>query len=100
MCANCFSKLDVVVGQVGAAAVLLKRPAQDFLADLGIVAPYDELGELADTVSFLRALDLDPVEILGSDAVDVAATWTTAPSRKPFALAWLMPSSPRRRRFA
>jgi hypothetical protein len=98
MCVNCFSKLDVVVGQVGAVAVLLKRPTQDFLADLGVVAPYDELGELAHTVSFLRSLDLDPVEILGADAVDVAATWTTAPARKPFALAWLVPQ--RRRRFA
>ena len=98
MCVNCLSKLDVVVGQVGAAAVLLKRPTQDFLAELGIVAPYDELGELAHTVSFLRSLDLDPVEILGADAVDVAATWTTAPGRKPFAFGWLMPSPRRRRR--
>ncbi len=99
MCANCFSKLDVVVGQVAGAAILLKRPTQDFLADLGVVAPYDELGELAHTVSFLRALDLDPVEILGADAVDVAATWTTAPARKPFAFGWLVPQL-RRRRFA
>jgi hypothetical protein len=96
MCANCFSKLDVVVGQVGAAAVLLKRPTQDFLADLGIVAPYDELGELAHTVSFLRALDLNAVEILGADAVDVASTWTTAPARKPFVFGWLVPQFRRR----
>ena len=99
MCANCFSKLDVVVSQVVGAAVLLKRPAQDFLAEHGVVAPYDELGELAHTISFLRTLDLDPVEILGADAVDVAATWTTAPLRKPFAIGRLV-ALPRRRRFA
>ena len=99
MCANCFSKLDVVVSQVVGAAVLLKRPAQDFLAERGVVAPYDELGELAHTVSFLRTLDLDPVEILGADAVGVAATWTIAPRRKPFAFGWLV-ALPRRRRFA
>lgn len=97
MCANCFSKLDVVVGQVVGAAVLLKRPTQDFLAELGVVLPFDELGELAHTVSFLRALDLDAVEILGSDAVEVASTWTTAPQRKPFAFGWLVPQlRPRR----
>ncbi len=100
MCANCFSKLEVVVGQVIGASVLLKRPAQDFLADLGLVAPYDELGELAHTVSFLRSLDLDAVEILGQEAVDTAATWTTAPQRKPFAFGWLVPRPARRRRFA
>ena len=97
MCVNCFSKLDVVVSQVIGASILLKRPTQDFLAELGVVAPYDELGELAYTVSFLQALDLDPVEILGTDAVDVAATWTTAPTRKPFAFGWLVPALRRRR---
>ena len=99
MCVNCFSKLDVVVGQVVGASMLLKRPTQDFLAELGIVAPYDELGELAQTVSFLRALDLDAVEILGADAVEVASTWTAPPTRKPFAFGWLVPQF-RRRRFA
>lgn len=97
MCANCFSKLEVVVGQIAGAAVLLKRPTQDFLAELGVVAPYDELGELAHTVSFLRALDLDAVEILGADAVDAAATWTTAPQRRQFAFRWLAPQLRRRR---
>lgn len=100
MCANCFSKLEVVVGQVVGAAVLLKRPTQDFLADLGVVAPYDELGELAHTVAFLRALDLDAEEILGADAVDVASTWKTAPARKPFVFGWLVPRPARSRRFA
>ena len=99
MCVNCLSKLDIVVSQVIGASVLLKRPTQDFLADMGVVAPYDELGELAQTVSFLRALDLDAVEILGADAVEVAGTWTTAPTRKPFVFGWLVPAL-RRRRFA
>ena len=92
MCVNCFSKLDVVIGQVAGAAIVLKRPVQNVLAELGIVAPYDELGELAHTVSFLRSLDLDPVEILGPDAVHAAGTWTTAPSRKKFAT-WVAPGA-------
>ncbi len=100
MCANCFSKLDVVVSQVVGASILLKRPTHDLLADLGVVAPFDELGELAHTVGFLRALDLDAVDILGADAVDVASTWTTAPARKPFAFGRLIPRPARRRRFA
>jgi hypothetical protein len=97
MCVNCFSKLDVVVGQVVSASILLKRPTHEFLAELGVVAPIDDLGDLAYTVSFLRALDLSAEEILGPDAVDVAATWTTAPARKPFVLGWLAPQRRRRR---
>ena len=100
MCANCFSRLEVVVGQVAAASILLKRPVHDVLADFGVVAPIDDLGDLAYTVSFLDALDLDATEILGADAVAVAATWTHAPSRRPFALGATIAGRFRRRQFA
>lgn len=100
MCANCLSTFDINASKAIVGAMLLKRPAQDLLADLGVVAPYDELGELAHTVLFLRSLDLDAVEILGSDAVEVAATWKTAPRRKPFVFGSLVPRPARRRRVA
>ena len=97
VCANCLSTFDIAASKAIVAAVLLKRPMQDLLAELGVVAPHDALGELAHTVSFLRSLDLDPVEVLGSDAIDVASTWTTAPQRKPLAFGWLVPQLRRRR---
>jgi hypothetical protein len=87
MCANCLSTFDVVVSQALAAAAVLKRPVQARLAAAGWVAPIDVLGENAHTVSFLRSLDLDPVEILGADIVEAAASWTPTPwTRRRFAL--------------
>jgi hypothetical protein len=79
MCANCLSTFDVVVSQGLAAVAILKRPVQARLATAGWVAPIDVLGDNANAVAFLRSLDLDPVEILGSDVVDAAASWTPAP---------------------
>jgi hypothetical protein len=87
MCANCLTGFDVVVSQAIAVGSLLKRPLQDRLALAGLVRPYDVLGEHANTVSFLRSLDLDPVDILGADVVSAADTWKPAPwSRRRFGL--------------
>jgi hypothetical protein len=87
MCANCFSTFDVVVSQGLAAAAVLKKPVQTRLAAAGWVAPIDVLGDNARTVSFLRSLDLDPVEILGADIVEAAQSWTPTPwTRRRFAV--------------
>jgi hypothetical protein len=86
MCANCLSTFDVVVSQALAAGAILKRPVHARLASAGLVPPIDVLGENANTVAFLRSLDLDPVEILGADMVDAAALWTPTPwTRRRFA---------------
>jgi hypothetical protein len=79
MCANCLSTFDVVVSQALFAGAVLKRPVQNRLAAAGVVRPFDQLGEHAQTVSFLRSLDLDPVEILGSDVVEAVKGWKPAP---------------------
>jgi hypothetical protein len=79
MCANCLSTFDVVVSQTLFAGAVLKRPVQNRLAAAGLVRPFDQLGEHAQTVSFLRSLDLDPVEILGSDVVEASKSWRPAP---------------------
>ncbi len=82
MCANCLSTFDVVVSQALAVSVVLQRPVRNRLAAAGIVRPFDQLGEHAQTVSFLRSLDLDPVEILGSDVVEAAKGWRPTPSTR------------------
>jgi hypothetical protein len=79
MCVNCLSHAEVVAGQVGMVAALVKEPAHRFLADLGLVAPPDPVGRDARTVAFLRQLDLDPVEILGADVVAAADAWAPDP---------------------
>ncbi len=94
MCANCLTTFDVVVSQAIAAGMVLKRPVQDRLAVAGLVRPFDQLGEHANTVAFLRSLDLDPVEILGADVVTAAATWQRAPwARRRLRWSALLPNT-------
>ncbi len=73
------SSTEVVIGQLGLAAAVLKAPVHRLLADAGIVAPIDPVKRDVRTVGFLRALDLDPVEILGADAVAAADAWQPLP---------------------
>jgi hypothetical protein len=75
MCANCLSQAEIAAGHVALAAAVLKAPAHRFLADIGVVAPPDPVARDVRTVAFLRRLDLDPVEILGADAVAAADAW-------------------------
>ena len=79
MCANCLSTFDVVVSQALAAGYMLKAPLHRQLAAAGLVPPIDILGENANTVAFLRALDLDPVEIVGQEMVEATAMWVKQP---------------------
>jgi hypothetical protein len=79
MCVNCLSHAEVVAGNLGLAAAVLKAPIHRTLADLGVVTPFDEAGRDARTVAFLRRLDLDPVEILGRDVVTAADAWVATP---------------------
>jgi hypothetical protein len=97
MCATCFSTVDVVVSQALSGALLLNRPIQNRLAAAGLVRPFDQLGEYANTVSFLASLDLDPVNILGADVVAAAATWRQAPwSRRRLSFSSFRPSGVQR----
>lgn len=71
------------------AFALLREPAHRALAAAGVMAPPDPVGRDARTVGFLRALDLDPVEILGADAVGQADRW--APKATQLRWRWLRP---------
>jgi hypothetical protein len=79
MCMNCVSSFEVHVGQVGLAAAVLRMPVHNALASAGLVAPYDPVRRDVRTVAFLRSLDLDPVEVLGDEAVTAADAWVPAP---------------------
>jgi hypothetical protein len=75
MCMNCVSTAEAAVGQVAFVGYVLKKPVHRLVARWGVVAPPDEIGRDVRTIAFLRSLDLDPVEVLGADVVDAAATW-------------------------
>jgi hypothetical protein len=96
MCVNCLSQSEVVVANVAVTAALLKEPAHRVLADLGLVAPPDPVARDVRTVAFLRAIDMDPVEVLGAGAVAgadarvaaEAAGRVVAPQRAPSVWPW------------
>ena len=48
------------------------------LARAGLAPEPDPVAHDVRTVAFLRSLDLDPVEILGADAVAAAEAWVPA----------------------
>jgi hypothetical protein len=72
MCVNCLSNAEVAVANVAITAAFVKGPAHRLLADMGLVEAPDPVKRDVRTVSFLRRLELDPVEVLGRDAVDAA----------------------------
>jgi len=83
MCANCLSAIETAACHVLLAGYVAKDPVHRALAHLGLAAAPDPVGRDVRTIEFLRGLDLDPVAILGAEAVDAAARWVPAPSRQP-----------------
>ncbi len=79
MCTSCVSNVEVIAGQAAVAAAVLKAPVHRLLASAGVVAPIDPVRRDVRTVAFLRSLDLDPVEILGAEAVAAADAWVPVP---------------------
>jgi hypothetical protein len=82
MCVNCLSNAEVAVANVAVTAALVKGPAHRLLADLGLVDAPDPVARDVQTVAFLRRLELDPVDILGPEAVSDAENWVPA-GRQP-----------------
>lgn len=72
----------------GAAAVaatfFLKPPVHRVLAKLDLAPDPDPVAHDVRTVAFLEALDLDPVDALGHDAVERAAAWRPNTNWVPF----------------
>lgn len=84
MCANCLTSAEAVAAHAALAAALLRAPAHRFLAGLGLVEAPDPVRRDRRTVAFLRALDLDPVEILGAEVVAAAdGASVPAPAHAP-----------------
>jgi hypothetical protein len=79
MCVSCVSTTEAALAQVGLAAAVLKAPVHRMLAAAGVVGAPDPVRRDVRTVAFLRSLDLDPVEVLGIDAVSAADAWVPAP---------------------
>ena len=79
MCLNCVSTAEAIVIQVAFVGYVVKAPAHRMLARAGLAPEPDPVAHDVRTVAFLRSLDLDPVEILGADAVAAAEAWVPVP---------------------
>jgi hypothetical protein len=76
MCANCLSTAETAIASAAFIGWAARPPLHRALARLGIVNAPDPIAHDVTTVAFLRSLDLDPVEVLGADAVAAAEAWT------------------------
>ena len=79
MCMNCVSIGEAIAVQAAFVGYAIKGPVHRMLASAGLARELDPVAHDARTVAFLRSLDLDPVEILGHDAVSAAAGWELSP---------------------
>jgi hypothetical protein len=79
MCLNCVSTAEAIAIQGAFVGYVVKAPVHRMLARVGLAPEPDPVAHDVRTVAFLRSLDLDPVDILGADAVAAAAAWVPAP---------------------
>ncbi len=75
MCMNCVSNGETVAAAAALVVTMAKDPLHQALADVGLVAPPSTIARDANTVAFLRHLDLDPVPVLGAEPVRAADRW-------------------------
>ena len=90
MCVNCISTAEQVAAEAGLVFALLRDPAHRALAAAGVMAPPDPVKRDVRTVGFLRALALDPSEILGAEVVEQADGWVPS-SRQVGVRRWRLP---------
>lgn len=79
MCVSCVSTTEAALAQAGLVAAIVKAPVHRMLASAGVVRAPDFVRRDVRTVAFLRSLELDPVEVLGADAVAAADAWVPPP---------------------
>ena len=84
MCVNCMSNAEAAGAAAMAATYFLKPPVHRMLAAIDLAPDPDPVAHDVRTVAFLEALDLDPVDALGADAVAAAASWTPDTTWVPF----------------
>jgi hypothetical protein len=75
MCMNCLSTAEAAVAGAAFVGYAAKPSLHRLLARLDVVNAPDPVAHDVTTVAFLRSLDVDPVEVLGADAVAAAAAW-------------------------
>jgi hypothetical protein len=81
MCMNCVSNTQFVLGNAALLTYAVAHPVRAVLADVGLADPPPAPVERdVRTVSFLRGLDLDPVAVLGAEAVAAADAWRPVPA--------------------
>lgn len=78
MCLNCVSTAEAIVIQGAFVGHAVKGPIHRMLARAGLTPEPDPVAHDVRTVTFLRSLELDPVEILGAEAVAAAEAWVPA----------------------
>ena len=84
MCVNCMSNAEAAGVAAITATYFLKPQLHKLLAKVDLAPDPDPVAHDVRTVAFLEALDLDPVEALGAEAVAHAAAWTPDTSWVPF----------------
>jgi hypothetical protein len=75
---NCLSTAEAAIAQTMFVGYVVKEPVHRALARAGFVGAPDPAARDARTIAFLSSLDLDPVEILGRERVDAAASVAAA----------------------
>ncbi len=84
MCVNCLSNAEAAGAAALAATYFLKPPVHKLLARMDLAPDLDPVAHDVRTVAFLAALDLDPVDALGAEAVAAAAAWAPNTTWVPF----------------
>ncbi len=84
MCANCLSNTEAALASAAIVGYFVKGPVHKALAAVDLAPDPDPVAHDVRTVAFLRALDLDPVAVLGADVVAQAESWTPDTSWVPF----------------
>ena len=84
MCVNCMSNTEAAIASAAIVGYVVKAPVHRALAAVGLAPEPDPVAHDVRTVAFLRALDLDPVDALGTDVVAQAEAWVPSSDWVPF----------------
>ena len=79
MCVNCMSNAEAALASACFVGYAVKGPVHRTLAELDLARDPDPVVHDVRTVGFLRALDLDPVDALGTEVVARADHRLAAP---------------------
>lgn len=78
------SQAEATIVATCMVGALVRPRAHRALASAGLARDPDPVAHDVRTVAFLRALDLDPVDVLGAEAVAQVESWVPDTSWVPF----------------